>query len=159
MNAQRPAHANVRFPPPLAYLVALLAGYGLEHLWPLPLGPAAWLPLLRIAGALLVVLGVGLAAWANLRFRAAGTSPVPVRPSAALVQSGPYRWTRNPMYLGLTALGVGLALLAHSGWMLLGVLAAAVVIDRYAIAREERYLLAAFGQAYADYCARVRRWL
>ncbi|HEX7111634.1 MAG TPA: isoprenylcysteine carboxylmethyltransferase family protein [Mizugakiibacter sp.] len=159
MHAQHPAHANVRFPPPLVYLIALLAGYGLEQLWPLPLGPALWTPVQRVAGALLIALGLGLAAWANLRFRAVGTSPVPMRPSAALVQSGPYRWTRNPMYLGLTALGLGLALLAHSGWMLLGVLAAAVVIDRYAIAREERYLLAAFGQAYADYCTRVRRWL
>ncbi|MCE5234376.1 MAG: isoprenylcysteine carboxylmethyltransferase family protein [Mizugakiibacter sp.] len=159
MNDPRPAHANVRFPPPLVYLLALLLGWALQRAWPLPLGPAAWGPVLRAVGVLLIAAGLGLALWANLRFRAAGTSPVPVRPSAALVEAGPYRWTRNPMYLGLALASAGIALLAHSGWMLLGALAAALVIDRYAIAREERYLLAAFGQAYADYCARVRRWL
>jgi protein-S-isoprenylcysteine O-methyltransferase Ste14 len=149
-------HAGVKIPPPVIFLAFLLAGVGLELLWPL-----GGLPL-----ALAIACGVlGLVAWAYLdgssmqRFRRANTALEPWKPTSALVTDGPYRFTRNPIYLGMTALYVGIALAFGVLWALILLPLVLVVIDRFVITREERYLARRFGDQYAAYRRRARRWV
>ncbi|MBV8230410.1 MAG: isoprenylcysteine carboxylmethyltransferase family protein [Planctomycetaceae bacterium] len=95
--------------------------------------------------------------WAVATFRRLGTTPNPAGPTTALAVGGPYRFTRNPMYLGLVFLMAGLEFLANALWPL--VLLPVVIVRRAVIDREERYLTAEFGEEYLRYKARVRRWL
>lgn len=150
---------NVKFPPPFVYMLAFFAGLGLHRLLGHDIPPASWRALLRPAG--LIVMGIAMAfdMSALITFRRAGTSVVPVRPARALVERGPYRFTRNPMYLGLAVLYVGVSLLIERLWPLALLPVAILVIDRAVIAREERYLTARFGEAYTGYQHRVGRWL
>jgi len=84
---------------------------------------------------------------------------IPMSPARAIVVTGPYRFTRNPMYVGLTVAYVGIALLVNMAWPLLTLPAVLIALRLFVIAREERHLRQAFPEAYAAYCARVRRWL
>ena len=87
------------------------------------------------------------------------TSPLPIKPTTAIVATGPYRFTRNPMYVGLAALYLGITLWVDSLWPVLFLPAVLFMIQRFVIAREERYLEAKFGDQYRGYKARVRRWI
>jgi protein-S-isoprenylcysteine O-methyltransferase Ste14 len=148
--------SGIRVPPPLYYLAAFLVGVALESIF-----PTSWPPLgVRLAAAL-----VAAAAWlaldgaAMVRFRRAGTSMVPTKPTTALVTSGPYRFTRNPMYLGMAFLYLAFAFAFGVIWALAFLPAVVLIVDRFLIAREEAYLERKFGQAYRDYKAQVRRWV
>ena len=158
VDASRPAHAGVHFPPPLVYVAGFAAGLALHRWRPLSMTSAS-------ASARWVVAAAGVVAYVALfvgafaAFRRARTTLIPNRPAAALVTTGPYRFTRNPMYVSLVALYVGLAAFADSWWPVLLLPLVVVAIDRMVIAREERYLAAAFPAEYAAYRARVRRWL
>jgi protein-S-isoprenylcysteine O-methyltransferase Ste14 len=148
--------SGVRIPPPLFFLAGLLVGCGLEQLFPIDGAPDAF----RVAACVIgVALWLVLDGTAMLRLRRAGTSMIPFNPTTALVTSGPYRFTRNPMYLGMAFLYVGLAVGFDVIWALIVLPSMIVAIDRLVIAREETYLLRKFGQSYRDYMARVRRWL
>jgi len=148
--------SGVRVPPPAYYLAGLLAGVALELAFPIDGAPLwAVLPVALICGGLWLALDGG----AMLHFRRAGTSMVPLNPSTALVISGPYRFTRNPMYLGLAFLYVGLAFALGVIWALVLLPLVIAAVDQLVIAREEAYLVRKFGQPYCDYMARVRRWL
>ena len=100
-----------------------------------------------------------LVTWSFKRFRVSGTSVIPVRPTTVIVMEGPYRFTRNPMYLGMLLLYVGVACWLGFLWPL--VLAPVLVwlITVSVIGREERYLNRKFGDEYRQYQTRVRRWL
>lgn len=142
-------------PPPLIYAGGLLAGWALQRLRPWPLLPSSWA---RPIGLTLLVAGlVGLAGL--LAFLRVHTSPNPYRPAAHLVMSGPYRFTRNPMYLGFTLWYLGASAWMNSLWPLLLLPVVLIVMQRGVIAREEAYLERRFGGEYAAYRARVRRWL
>jgi len=142
--------------PPAVYLVATLLGVLLQRLWPLVLvGP----PVGRWIGAVLIASWAVLAALAIREFRRAGTTVMPAGEVSAFVTSGPFRFTRNPMYLGLALLQAGVAFVLGNAWVLLFVPFSIVVIDRFVIAGEERYLEAKYGSNYAAYRIRVRRWL
>jgi protein-S-isoprenylcysteine O-methyltransferase Ste14 len=93
------------------------------------------------------------------RFRRAGTTENPFKPSTALVFDGPYRFTRNPMYLGMAAVYVGLAFVLGLMWALLFLPLVLIAVDRLVIAREEPYLERKFGEEYVAYKRRVRRWI
>jgi protein-S-isoprenylcysteine O-methyltransferase Ste14 len=149
-------NAGVIAPPPLIYGGAVALGLAAQAVKPLPLAPRA---LARPLGALLAVGSIVLGGWAARTMRQAGTPVEPWEPSTALVTDGPYRFSRNPIYLAMTLLGAGIALLANAGWVLAGALAAAVVVEKGVIEREEPYLQRRFGERYAAYRARVRRWL
>jgi protein-S-isoprenylcysteine O-methyltransferase Ste14 len=152
------ATAGVVAPPPLLYLGALLIGLGLDRLLGLP-GLPLEAPLRLLLAAGLGVAALAVALPALLGFRRAGTHVEPWKPSGVLVVEGPYRFTRNPMYLGMTLLYLGVAA-AAGGLATLLLLAPLLVLVRYGvIGREERYLEARFGQPYRDYKARVRRWI
>lgn len=158
METSSPPHAGVRFPPPFLYAAALAVGLLLQRWWPLPLttgrSPGR---LVGAAVALLVYLLLFGSAFAA--FRHARTTLIPNRPAARLVTGGVYRVTRNPMYVSLVALYLAVTLWANSWWPLVLLPLVLLVMDRAVIAREERYLAAAFPGEYAAYRARVRRWL
>lgn len=149
--------AGVIAPPPLIYATGLALGLLGDRLLALPrlfeANAVAWGVV-----AVLALIGGGCIAAALGRFGAAGTPAEPWKPTRALATGGIYRWTRNPMYLGMALL----LLAAGVGFASPGIIAlfplVILVIDRLVIAREERYLVGLFGAEYADYCARVRRW-
>ena len=148
----------MRFPPPLIYIGVLAVGFLLQWRWPILLAPGRP-DGVRIAGIVLILLGAATAASGVLTFRRAGTSPNPTRPSKALAVAGPYRWTRNPMYVGLAILSAGLAVARNALWPLALLPVAILLVTGLVIAREERYLEARFGDPYRQYRARVRRWI
>lgn len=152
----RATTSGVRFPPPLVYVGFLLLGWLLGRLRPLAGFDDAWAdPLAAVflgAGILLVATSLGL-------FRGARTSPLPMLPTTALVVRGPYRFTRNPMYLAMVLVYVGFALLFDLVWALPLLPIVVIVVQTQVIAREERYLEAKFGDDYRAYRQRVRRWL
>jgi protein-S-isoprenylcysteine O-methyltransferase Ste14 len=157
-----PPHAGVHIPPPLVYAIAFLVAYFVHRAHPLLLAGSGHAALLRLVDAtglaLLIVWGL-LAFSAMATFYRARTTIVPNRPASTLVTSGPYRLTRNPMYVSLTALYLALTLLLDSWWPLMLLPIVLLIIDRAIITREERYLAAAFPADYDTYRARVRRWL
>ena len=159
-----PGHNNtagIPFPPPLAFLSGLALGFGLHHFFPLPLHrtDSGIEALITWVGAGLVLLGAALATLAFVSFRMAKTSPFPERPSISLIVRGPFRVTRNPLYISMSLLHAGVALFANALWPLLFLAPTLVAIRYFVIAREERYLLQRFGAEYENYCRRVRRWL
>jgi protein-S-isoprenylcysteine O-methyltransferase Ste14 len=145
-----------RVVPPVYFLIALLAMAGLHLLWPITaLVAAPW----SYLGLLPLVFGLWLAVSSARAFRRAGTPIRPLERSTRLVLTGAYRFTRNPMYLGLACVLAGIALLLSSLSPWLVVPSFVSWIDRRFVRREEALLRATFGASYEDYCRRVRRWL
>lgn len=152
------AGAAVR--PPRLHLAAIAVGFVLDWIVPTVLAPSDLSPSWRAAiGGGLVALGAALFTWSIGRFRAADT-PVPtIQPTRALVADGPYRFSRNPIYLSMAVIHAGIALAADNAWVLL-LLAPTLIVIRYGvIAREERYLERKFGADYLAYKRQVRRWV
>ena len=116
-------------------------------------------PPLPVAGLVVMGLGVALSAWALGLMLRARTDPRPDRPDSVLIETGPFRFSRNPGYLGLLVFSAGLALRWGSLWGWLAVVLAFVLLDRLVVTREERYLRRRFGAAYDAYVTRVRRWM
>lgn len=156
MQPEPQSEGGIGLPPPLVYLVAMVLGVALDLAVPLPLLPmVAALAL----GAVLVTLAVALGGWAFRTMAAAGESPNPGQPTEAIVVGGPFRRSRNPLYLAMTLLAAGVALLVNSGWGLALLVPALIAIHYGAIRHEERYLERTFGDEYRAYRARVRRWI
>jgi protein-S-isoprenylcysteine O-methyltransferase Ste14 len=149
-------HAHVVGHPPLIHLAGILVGLGLDWLWPAPLLPAITQ---YVLGGALIVLGVLLVLACGLTFRRAGTSVPTQTPTTALVIRGLYRYSRNPIYIALSLIHLGIAVAVDSLWIAATLPIVIIVINYGVIAREERYLEAKFGDAYREYKARVRRWL
>lgn len=150
--------AGVRFPPPFVYALGVLAGWLLDRRWRWTIteSPAAWRTALAVLFAL---VWFALFISAASLFRRAGTSLIPYKPTSAFVVSGPYRFTRNPMYVSMTALYLAAMFALNSWWPMVFLPVVLLVIQRTVIAREERYLRQRFPEEYPAYCARVRRWL
>ena len=150
-------HAGVKFPPPFVYAAAVVAGWLLNRAWPLRVSSGGW-P--RAAVAWLCV-----AAWTALFAASFGsflrrrTTLIPNRPATALVVRGPYRFTRNPMYVSLAFLTAGVGLFMNTWWPLLLLVPTLFVIRFAVIAPEEAYLRRRFGVEYDEYTRKVRRWL
>lgn len=159
MDESAPAHPGVRFPPPLLFVLGLAAGWLLHREYPLPLLGGAVRSVAAILGWSSILLWAVLTAWAITSFRRAHTAIIPNRPATMLVHEGPYRFTRNPMYLAFILLYLGVSLLINSFWTLLLLPLVLFILYTAVIRREERYLTAAFGPAYDEYRTRVRRWL
>jgi protein-S-isoprenylcysteine O-methyltransferase Ste14 len=142
--------------PPAIYLGALLLGLLLHFLWPVnPLPPG----LARVAGAILILAGCILGFWAERTMHRAGTNIRPDRPATALVTWGPFRFTRNPLYVSVTGVYLGLTLLVNALGPLLVLPFLLALLQWGVIHREECYLEGKFGETYRAYRARVRRWL
>ncbi len=143
-------------PPPLIYLGFLVLGGALDYFWPVGLGAGAvGVP----AGAVLLILGGVIAISAIRQFRRAGTSFKPHEPSTAIISGGPYRHSRNPMYIALGLVYAGIAVAADGLWAAALLAPTLAVVNYGVIAREERYLEGKFGDEYLRYKASVRRWV
>jgi protein-S-isoprenylcysteine O-methyltransferase Ste14 len=142
--------------PPLVYLTSLVSGAVIQLAMPLQFLPRTLaVPL----GVPLVAVAIALFCYSVAKFRAAGT-PVPARkPTAVIVRTGPYRFSRNPIYLAFSAFQLGIAIWVNSVWLLVTLLGAVVLVHYIVIRREEQYLERKFGAQYLDYKASVRRWL
>ncbi len=142
--------------PPILYLVAFVAGWAIHSAFPIPFLAAGWLQL--AIGLLMIVLAGAFWVSAILALRRAGTAIDPGKPTTTLVTQGPFRFSRNPLYLSLAVIYLGAATSLDTLWPIVflpGILAAI----RLVILQEERYLERKFGQEYLAYKARVRRWL
>lgn len=152
--------ADVRIFPPAVPLVTVLAGVGLDRLLPIevafmPSPPGRyWIGGFIVAGA---VLGLGL--WSVLLMRRTGQSENPWKPTTEIVQSGPFAFTRNPLYLQMVLACIGFSVMLGNIWILLLTPVCAWVLHRFAIIPEEAYLERKFGDQYRDYKRRVRRWI
>lgn len=145
----------------MIFIVALLVGLWLEGaLYRIRLLPSDAVPRpLVVVGLALVLAGALLALWGAITFRRHGTAVVPIRAATSLVQNGPYRFTRNPMYLGFTLAYLGTATALNAMWPLLLLPMALVLLFRLVIRKEERHLWDTFGDDYVQYRKRVRRWM
>jgi len=147
---------GVPFPPPLFYVAAIAAGALLRRYAPLPIG---WDTPRLIAAWLLIALFAVLLLWSFSWFARRRTTIIPNRPAHSLVLDGPFRFTRNPLYLALALLTAGAGLWLNTWWVLILLIPAMVAVDRLVIAREEAYLRRRFGAEYEAFTHRVRRWL
>lgn len=148
--------AGARMIPPLVYGLVFVAGAVLQHFFPItpPNGK-----FIQCIAALSLTASALLGVWSLFSFIRAGTTPLPIKPTTALVVTGPYRFVRNPMYLSLALLHLGLALCLGIIWALI-LLPLAIAIIRYrVIVGEEKYLEHKFGTAYLNYKASVPRWI
>jgi protein-S-isoprenylcysteine O-methyltransferase Ste14 len=157
-HESRQGGARVRFPPPLVFLLLLGAGalvqrYVMRAPMPVP-SLGRW-----ILAAVFGLPGLALLVHAQLLFKRAGQSPAPWLPSPELVLRGAYRFTRNPMYLGMTLTTLGIAFVADDVWMVAAAFFGLVIVHLIAVVPEEAYLGEKFGEGYARYKAKVRRYL
>ena len=152
--------AGVKVPPPLIVLLVILAGYGLQQIWPFMFPLQAGLTIL-VLGLGLVLVGVALAVIATsfVQFRRAKTDIRPHKPTNAIIRSGLYQYSRNPIYVSFLILQTGIGLLMNNIWVVLLVAATSTFLSKYVIAREEAYLERAFGEDYLNFKRSVRRWL
>lgn len=150
--------ARVRLPPPLVFLGFILIGLGAHHLispLSLPIGGAAGFALAGFVG----VAGLALNVATHLLFKRSGQSPAPWKPSPSLIARGPYRFSRNPMYLSLVLLQAAIGIALDDLWIVVGCAPALIVVHYTAVLREEAYLSERFGESYERYRSTVRRYL
>jgi protein-S-isoprenylcysteine O-methyltransferase Ste14 len=142
-------------PPPLIFLAGLAIGFGLEALLPSVSFPD-WL---RALGWVFILIGVALAVSFVRAFRRADTPVNPGESVTALVSSGPYRFTRNPGYLGMALAYAGIGIVSGAVWVLVLLLPVLLLMNHGVIRREERYLERKFGDEYLRYRHQTRRWI
>jgi len=155
-KGERADNPGVVAPPPLIFAGALVAGLLLNRLRPTPFLPRT---LSRLLGWPLVVTGLLLGLWGFREMRRAGTNVDPYHPTTAIVERGPYGFTRNPLYVGMTLIYSGISARANASLAALLLPAALHVVHYKVIKREERYLEEKFGEEYLRYKGRVRRWI
>lgn len=148
-------NAGVKVPPPLVFLAALLIGLWWDSPW--LLGQSAGI-VPTIVGAIIALAGAGLILIGSRGHSQAKTNVEPWRPTTAIISTGVYGFSRNPIYLGMAVLQFGLAICGGSLGAMAMIVPAVLFIQFQVIAREERYLEAKFGTAYTDYKAKVRPW-
>ena len=145
---------GVRFPPPFLFVLGFLSGLAADAGLPWRSSPR-----LEVVGFGLLALGLSLAFWGLWTFHWARTAILPHKPRIRLVIAGPYRFTRNPMYVGLASTYTGLALAIHRPWPLLFLPLVLLALWHFVMRREERYLLSEFGREYEQYRRSARRWI
>ena len=150
--------ANVRFPPPLIYVIGLVLGLTAGRLLHVP-GLGLTIQRRELLGAALAVAGILVSFAGAGLFLRHDTAIIPFKPATSLVTSGVYRWTRNPMYLGMALIYLGLAVLLNSLPALVLLALVMWIVHRQVIAREEAYLERAFGDEYIAYKNQVRPWI
>ncbi|MCH8011521.1 MAG: isoprenylcysteine carboxylmethyltransferase family protein [Candidatus Marinimicrobia bacterium] len=143
-------------PPPLIYVTSLLLGLLLNIILPIHIGKETFLfPI----GWIFSGMGLFIVIGSFVTFKKAGTDVDPYRPTKTIVMAGPYRFTRNPMYLSLTLLYMGITLLRNTLWPVMFLPLVLGIMHYGVIKREELYLEKKFGETYLDYKSKVRRWI
>lgn len=152
-----PISAPNRVPwPPMIYIAATIVAVAANHIWPLRLEMD--LAVLRLLGAVLLAAGLGLDVWAMVTMSRRRANILPHRAATALVTTGPFAWSRNPIYLGNTIALLGAGSVFANPWFLPAAVIAAFAVLRLAILREEVHLAMQFGVAWDRYCGRTARW-
>ena len=151
--------AAVRIVPPLVPLAVVLMGVGLSKLWPIQLGIETVAMPARYLGGALIVGAIAVILWIILLFTKTGQNPDPHTPTPEIVVSGPFRISRNPIYLQMVVICLGFAIARLDPWTLLLTPLAVWLLTRWVIVPEEAYLTAKFGERYLTYKRRVRRWI
>ncbi|RVU81777.1 isoprenylcysteine carboxylmethyltransferase family protein [Leucothrix sargassi] len=146
----------VKFPPPLVFLSFILLASLLQKLLPWTLPDSG---VLNVLGALMVIASLVAIFMVKRSFDKVDTEIEPWKPTSAIVSTGLFAYSRNPIYLGFAVITVGVGLYVGSLWIVLSALPAALAVYRIAIKNEERYLEQKFGAEYLDYKAKVRRWI
>lgn len=149
-------NAGVIAPPPLMFLVPLIIGLRLDRRFPLPFLPRA---LSRIPGLALTGSAIGINSWFLRTMMRARTPVNPTKPTQVIINSGPFRFSRNPSYLSFIMFYTGIAALKNTLWPMLFLPLVVIAVQRGVIEREERYLERKFGEEYLQYKTRVRRWV
>lgn len=157
MSDPEPPQLKIVVPPPVIYIGALLLGFAIHAGSPIWIFPTPRAHV--ILGGFLFALSAAFARWAFLTMRRLGTTANPTKPSEALATGGPFQFSRNPIYVAMTGLYIGLDFMVNSAWPLILLGPLLLLMDWGVIRREERYLSGKFGDAYTDYKSRVRRWL
>lgn len=149
----------MRIPPPLLFVIAFFAGLGLQRFAPLTVHSPGIVRVSHAIGAGLLIGGVLLALSCVGIFLLARTTLIPFGAASSLITRGPYRFTRNPMYLSLTLVYLGAVGMLVQPWPLLLLPVPVAIVDRIVIPFEEARLRALFGDVFQEYCVRVRRWV
>lgn len=149
----------MRIPVPWVFILAYLIGFVMQLYLPIPIRSPEIVRIGLITGLILIAIGVAIAFTSLGIFRKRSTTTIPFETPTSLVVSGPYRFTRNPMYVGLTLVYLGVAGTRAEIWPLIVLPVLFAYVNFVVIPVEERHLNDAFGDAYAQYGARVRRWL
>src|SRR5690606_12260912 len=158
-DARAPLPLFVRIPPPLTFAATLALGTVLQHVAGLPLPRGAWWVAMHVAGGVLANAGLLLALVCLGMFARKRTTVLPSRSASAIVARGPYRFSRNPMYLSLILAYAGLACILDSPWSLLLLPLPVATLQRVTIPHEESGLQAVLGDEYDRYRARVPSWI
>jgi protein-S-isoprenylcysteine O-methyltransferase Ste14 len=149
----------MRIPVPWVFILAYLVGFVVQLYLPIPVQSAKVVRISLITGLVLVVIGVAFAFSALGIFKKRSTTTIPFERPTSLVMSGPYRFSRNPMYVGLTLIYLGVAGTRAELWPVIVLPVLLAYVNFIVIPVEEQHLREAFGDSYAQYSARVRRWL
>jgi protein-S-isoprenylcysteine O-methyltransferase Ste14 len=150
--------ARVRFPPPLVFLACLFLALAVQRLVE-PLGLSAHRTAAMIAGIVVAAVGVATVASARILFLRTKQNPAPWTPTPELIAKGPYRFTRNPMYVGITTFLIGLGVAVNVLWISIFAFVGLATVHFIAVVKEEAYLAAKFGESYAVYRRNVRRYV
>lgn len=148
--------AAVKFPPPLIFLVVIMAAYSVHYFFPVGLGGSS---AFKYIGILVVVFGGVVLFFASKYFKHAETNIEPWKPTSKIISTGIYGYSRNPIYLAFCLVQIGLAVFLNSFWILISFIVSAVLVYYVAIKKEETYLEIKFGKDYIHYKNKVRRWL
>ena len=146
-------------PPPFIYAGGLALGLLLQRLVPLKYLPRASRGIGLTLGCTGISMGLAVLVSGFRQMNQAHTNINPTRPATTIVTEGPFRFTRNPLYLGMTLLYIGITFLVNSFWLILILPVVLGLMNFGVIAREERYLEHKFGSQYLAYKQRVRRWV
>ena len=149
-------NAGVKLPPPLLYLAFGLMGIGINALFPLPIGI---MPPLTYSGIALILGSVVLVRYIRHIFIREGTNVIPWKTTSKIITYGPFRYSRNPIYVAACGVLLGLGILFNTYWAVLTIIPALITVYYTAIKKEEEYLEKKFGEKYLAYKAWVRRWL
>lgn len=154
-NTKNQKTAGVIFPPPFIYLTSIVAGIILNFIWNVKIFNNSKV----YTGIILILLAVFIFVNAFKSLGKAKTPIQPYKPTSKIVKTGPYRLTRNPIYLSFALAQLGIALLLNNLWILIGLVPALLIVSYGVILREEKYLENKFGREYVDYKSSVRRWI
>ncbi len=143
-------------PPPLVYLPAVAVGFLLHRYWPIAVLPTS---AQYTVGPVLLAVSAAIMPLVLREFRKAHTNFAPRKPTTSIITGGPFRFSRNPSYLSLTVVCLGIAVVADKVWIIVALVPVLVFMNYVVIPREEQYLEGKFGEEYLRYKRSVRRWL
>ncbi len=159
-SKEKASGAAVRIPPPVVGIVTIVAGYLAGRVFPILTDFDLPTPLRYWAGGLLVAVSIGvLGAWPAWLFKKTGQNPTPWSETPEIIVLGPYKFTRNPMYLMMVLVCLGFGVMLSEAWIVILTPVLAVALYHIAIKHEETYLEAVFGDSYREYRKAVRRWI